>query len=351
MFRFMIHSGRIGLSVLLAVMLGARLIGILLPKTPQLAFAVRKDEYSANVYVVDLERALTAPLVSGVYDRTISFAPDGSLVFSRYTNSQHNTIFSMSSSGSEIQLSPDDVRDEYPLWSPDGTQVAFFSYNANASFVTLYVMNSDGSNRRDLSHRIEPHANAYPVWLPDSTHIMYATLGLGQNATFIINSLTGEQINFTYTTGIGTLPVWSPDGKQIIYVLTTSRAATIYATEIDSDGGAVPGSRHTLLSGTGGFNSLRWSPDGSRIVYVSGSNGNADIFVTNNDGTGTFNLSQHSAGDTQPIWSPDGSQIAFISRRDGSAQIYIMNADGTDQHRVTYHHEDDGQLSPPMWLP
>jgi TolB protein len=117
------------------------------------------------------------------------------------------------------------------------------------------------------------------------------------------------------------------------------------------DGNVILGSRHTLLSGTGGFNFLRWSPDGSRVVYVSGSNGNADVFITTNNGTNTRNLSQHSAGDTAPMWSPDGSQIAFISRRDGSAQIYVMNADGTNQRRMTYHNEDDGQLSPPVWVP
>src|SRR5689334_19431095 len=103
MFRFITYSGRLLFGVLLALMLVARLLGMLLPASPQLAFAVRKDEYSANVYIVDVDRSLTAPLISDVYDRTISFAPDGSLVFSRYTDSQRNTIFSMNSSGSERQ--------------------------------------------------------------------------------------------------------------------------------------------------------------------------------------------------------------------------------------------------------
>jgi Tol biopolymer transport system component len=334
-----------------ALMMLARGIGTILPAGAQLAFAVRKDDNNATMYLIDLARDLTVPLASNVYDRTISFAPDGTLVFSRYTNNQHNTIFRMDSNGHEIQLSPDGVRDEYPLWSPDGTQVAFFNYNANTSFVTLFVMNGDGSNRRDLSQRIEPHANAYPTWLPDSQHIMYATLGLGQNATFIVNTLTGERLDFTYTTGISPLPIWSPDGTQIIYVVTTPRYATLYASEVDANGQVVLGTRHTVLSGTGTFNSLRWSPDSSRILYVSGFNGNSDIFVTGSDGLNTRNLSQHPAGDTQPVWSPDGSQIAFISRRDGSPQIYVMNADGTNQRRITSHHEDDGQLSAPAWMP
>mgnify|MGYP000108939931 CR=1 FL=1 len=344
------RSACITLLLCMALIVGARMVGVALPPSTQLAFAVRGSEYAATFYVVDLARGLTARLIDGVYDRMISFAPDGQLVFSRFTEERHNIIFRMDSEGNEIQLSPDAVRDEYPVWSPDGAQVAFMSLEDNASRVTLYAMNSDGSQRRNLSQRMSPYTNVYAVWLPDNIRIMYSTLGVGQESTFLVNSQTGELVNFTYNTGIRALPAWSPDGRYIAYVLYSALRANIYVSEVDAEGSIIYGTTRELVNNDA-FNTLpRWSPDGSRLVFETDYTGNSEIFAIDPDGRYIANLSQNPAADRFPVWSRDGAQIAFTSQRSGTPQIYIMNADGSNQRQVTYH-DGNGQLSSATWLP
>ncbi len=69
-------------------------------------------------------------------------------------------------------------------------------------------------------------------------------------------------------------------------------------------------------------------PEG-RILFQGRLNGNAEICVINADGSDLTNLTQHPAGDREPIWSPDGSQIAFWSDRAGNPRLYLMKGDGT----------------------
>ena len=61
--------------------------------------------------------------------------------------------------------------DAYPVWSPDGRQIAFQSDRAGND--EIYVMNADGSSQRNLSHH--PGYDAFPDWHPDGERIAFAS--------------------------------------------------------------------------------------------------------------------------------------------------------------------------------
>jgi Tol biopolymer transport system component len=94
-----------------------------------------------------------------------------------------------------------------------------------------------------------------------------------------------------------------------------------------------------------------FSPDGKKIVFTLGDIdiGTASpLWIVNADGTGLTQLTTDGANDYRPTWSPDGSRIAFVSTRDGNAEIYVMNADGTGQTNIT---NDDADDNSPAWSP
>src|SRR5512142_2760400 len=77
-----------------------------------------------------------------------------------------------------------------------------------------------------------------------------------------------------------------------------------------------------------------WSPDGRRIVYRDsrrGINQDDEIYVMNADGSGQRDLTNSPSSDEWgPAWSPDGRQIAFNSTRaSGLPRLFVVRADGS----------------------
>ncbi len=69
----------------------------------------------------------------------------------------------------QLTFSPLDIESE-PVWSPDGTKIAFARWNINSRFVEIFVMNADGSDQRRLTQSREDHS---PSWSPDGTKIAF----------------------------------------------------------------------------------------------------------------------------------------------------------------------------------
>ncbi|MEK6285552.1 MAG: S9 family peptidase [Acidobacteriota bacterium] len=105
----------------------------------------------------------------------------------------------------------------------------------------------------------------------------------------------------------------SPDGRSVIYALTTSdlprakRVSHIWMMDIDG--------RNTrqLSSGEKGESSPVFSPDGKSILYISTKDGSAQLYLMPTTGGEAKKLTNISTGVSDPLWSPDSRWIAFSS--------------------------------------
>jgi Tol biopolymer transport system component len=83
------------------------------------------------------------------------WSPDGeAIVFGgvRPTGAQRHAIYTVRADGSGLtRLTSDQVYEADPVWSPDGTRIAFTSSRAAAHRRDVYVMNADGSDIRRLT--------------------------------------------------------------------------------------------------------------------------------------------------------------------------------------------------------
>lgn len=85
----------------------------------------------------------------------------------------------------------------------------------------------------------------------------------------------------------------------------------------------------------------QFSPDGRRIVYVvttadmSRSAYDSNLWIIDADGRNDLQLTHSTGSDSRPRWSPDGTTIAFLSDRDGRNAIWMLNAAGGEPWRLT----------------
>jgi len=242
------------------------------------------------------------------------------------------------------------VYDSYPVWSPDGTKIAFIS-NRDYLF-SLYVMNADGSNARLVTDKVMDPGE--PAWSPDSGKIAFsagkrATFGMDRPSVdiYVVNVDGSGLIQLTRDAGLNGSAAWSPDSKQIAFTSNRDGKSKIWVMNPDgSNQRLLPNPQNT---GTGFYGGQpAWSPDGTKILFISSRTCRAGvataIYVMNADGSNSrlvTNDPNDCGGYSSPRWSPDGARIlaGFAPERVGILEpipeIIIMNADGSNQINIS----------------
>jgi serine/threonine protein kinase len=224
---------------------------------------------------------------------------------------------------------------ESPAWSPDGTRLAFHSWQDGDADV--YRMNADGTELKILTNH--PDADGSPSWSTDGNEvdrIVFDSNRDGNMEIYVMDADGSGATNLTnHPEGSDQQPAWSPVEERIAFMSDRDGDREIYVMNAD-------GSNQTRLTNQEGDDqSPAWSPDGKLIAFFSERDGNNEIYVMNADGSGVRRLTNNFVDDRSPCWSPDGESIAFESYRDENWEIYVMNADGSEQVNLTNSPVDD----------
>lgn len=223
------------------------------PDGRRFAFTSDRDG-TMNLYVADVDgtnvRKLTdlkAPAVaympSWVGDR---------IVFGRHADKAE--IGSVKADGSDTQvLGPG----HDPVLSPDGKRITFTGEAPGG--VSVFIMDSDGTHRR----QVVPEANSWGAVFPD----------------------------------------WSPDGRKLVYAFKVGEGLELFT--VDADGDAKP----QLLTRLGGVSTpAAWSPDGTWISFRHTD----EAYWRNPDRT--KKVYAEKPGDKRPVWvvRPDGTEPHIV---------------------------------------
>ena len=103
-----------------------------------------------------------------------------------------------------------------PAWSPDGSRIAFTSNrDGGNSNYEIYVMNADGTNHRRLtfSDPADPAWDHEPVWSPDGTRIAFSSNRDGNYEIYVMNADGTGQTNLTNSPGNDDQPSWQALGS------------------------------------------------------------------------------------------------------------------------------------------
>jgi TolB protein len=214
----------------------------------------------------------------------------------------------------------------------------------------IWVMDADGSNRRQVTRTRDPAFDFDPSLSPDGRRMVFRTSrgryvpdpnGTGVQGIFVVD-LDGSHERQIQPPRGGLFPDWSPDGRRIAFsTLRADGTETIVTTD--------PDGTHLHHTGVVGGECAEWSPDSSRLAYCHHpGDGDFDVWAMNADGSHRRRLTRTGGRDYPGAWSPDGRRLAFGSERSGNFDVYVMDTDGSDQRQLT--HAADGE-GPVAWLP
>ena len=257
-------------------------------------------------------------LTSGSQDLWPCFSPDGThLLFSRLVEETWELLLVPVAGGQPQQLarSPLLVSATRANWSKQNHLIAFTGTSSHREN-RIWVINSDGSNPRELESRGLSDQVFYPSWFPGGGQI--AAMDAQDMVIKRIDLNAGVAVAVTDHRQVYTgMPSVSPDGKWIAFAGQENTGQKYDQTKnsiwLVDDGGAA----HTVESNPGQGRAPTWSPDGRLLAFEStrgSTSGLYAIFLINRDGTGLTQVTDPVLNADHPVWSPDGRQLAFSAR-------------------------------------
>ena len=211
------------------------------------------------------------------------------------------------------QLTPPTTSITQTALSPDGTRVVGWQDG-------LVVVDANGKHRRQLTANTD---DDHPIWSPDGTKIAF-TESLTSFGVIGANGGTPRHLDSILP---ALLPAWSPDSSELAYAVSVPSGIEIRAARADGSSTRLV----TTVPATSAFplTRLQWAPPGKRLVFSTRDG----IYSVDAAGGAPVPLTHTVAYD--PLVSPDGKRIAFEDRRDGNPEIWVMNADGSGQTRLS----------------
>jgi Tol biopolymer transport system component len=242
---------------------------------------------------------------------------------------------------------------EQPVWSPDGTLIAFEYmeerfHQGGIEPDSIYLINADGTGNRALVDGGGKFSCDDPDWAPDSRQLVTSCDIDGDYGLYIVDILTGAVSQLMDLAGDETSPAWAPNGAHIAFEWTGERgfAAAESAPKesliylIDAEGNALA----PLTQGPCDYNPA-WSPDGRRVSFssrVDCGSARSLCIVSIEDSSLTLHDDVSCSDNT---WRPDGSMIACAS---GSDIIGLYPEDG---RVVTLLRANSGLIKGLSWFP
>ncbi len=166
--------------------------------------------------------------------------------------------------------------------------------------------------------KAQARAYVYPRLSPDGTRVA-AELRDEEWDIWILNLVSTTLTRFSFGSYEDRLPVWTPDGKRIVWTSSREGLANVYWQAADGSGTV----EQLIKSPVPQFVSAI-SPDGTQLVLREGAS-TRDLMIVAMDQQPRLvkPLVQTSFVETSAEISPDGRWMAYASNESGQDEVYV----------------------------
>ncbi len=241
------------------------------------------------------------------YDSAPAFSPDGTKI--AYVSYQDDTqnIWIVDSEGEEEpkRITSTATLDNRPTWSADGKSIIFSSAKLNDNAEPkLCIVNSNGTNLRQLGKGVHGYN---PSCSPVNGQIVFVS----QNNLWVMNT-SNDKPEYITTKGYHDYPCWMDNAKKLLF----SSDNDLCSINIDKED-------RIYLTNTAWNSFPSVSLKTNKIAFISNRSGNYDLWIMNSDGTNPVQITDDTYSELYPCFSSDGSKIAFQSDRSGNFDIWV----------------------------
>ncbi|MFZ3285886.1 MAG: Tol-Pal system beta propeller repeat protein TolB [Telluria sp.] len=222
-----------------------------------------------------------------------------------------------------------------PSWSPDGTKVAYVSFEKRKP--VIYVQDLVTGGRKIVVN--QKGSNSAPSWAPDGSKLAVALSKDGNTQVYGVNADGGGLRRLSNSSGIDTEPQYSADGQSIYFTSDRSGGPQIY--KMSASGGNA-----TRVTFKGNYNiSPRVSSDGKTLAWISQRDGGYSLYAMDLASGQEQRLADAA---TEPSFSPNGKYIMYATKGGGRTALAVVSVDGRVKQRLT---TQAGNIREPNWGP
>lgn len=227
-----------------------------------------------------------------------------------------------------------------PAWSPDGSQIAYLSFETNLP--RIYIQELLTGQRRQITNF--PGINSSPVWSPDGSKLAMVLSKEGSPDIFVMDLVTNQLRRLTDHPRAETEPSWTNDSRSVLFTSDRTGQPQIY--QVSVNGGFPERLTFDCFYCAKG----RFLPDGKNLVHVrrdTREDNSYSIAIFNTETQRVITLTDTSL-DESPSVAPNGSMIMFATKVGGRGILDAVSIDGRVKFRLP---SAQGDVREPSWSP
>lgn len=254
----------------------------------EIAFVSERDG-DADIYTMDVDTGIIHNVTRNTtWERDLIWSPDGSRM-AFYSNLGGDwDVYTMRADGRDLRQVTDDRLFEMSLvWFRGTQQLAFVVPTGGQN--RLVTLDTEGGTMYEQTYNDVIN----PVWSPDGQQIAFFSFARRKFGLYLMDAdgrnrhLIADDFR-TQTRDIA----WTNDQARVALIAH----GRLYVTEL------ADGKTHLVTEVVGWLPA--WSSDGTRLAFMSYRDGNAELYMTDDAGTFLRRLTFHPTNDTTPVWRP-----------------------------------------------